>query len=104
MRARDGHGAAGNFRREVVSLGGFCKMGRKAGYIPSEYPTVIFHQRHRRRHPVFVVGRLRENSAPLQLTIAIKILSWVPSYELWTLAGRLTFATLAVTSAKTERG
>ena len=97
MRARDGHSAAGNFRREVVSLSGFCQMGRKAGYIPSEYPTVLFHHHRLRR-------RLRENSAPLQLTIAIKILSWVPSYELRTLAGRLTFATLAVTRAKTEKG
>lgn len=45
-----------------------------------------------------------ENSAPLQLTIAIKILPRAPSYELRTLAGRLTFATFAVTSERIGGG
>lgn len=67
------------------------KAGRKAGHIPSEYPASSFAV----AVVAVVVGWLRENSAPLQLTIAIKIPPWAPPpYELRTLAGRLTFATL----------
>lgn len=85
------------------SVGGFCKMERKAragGLLerpPSSFSIVILVVTES-----LVVGRVRENSAPLQLTIAIKILPRAPPYELRTLAGRLTSATLAVTSGRTR--
>lgn len=53
-------------------LVGFCKTGRRAETVPSENPSFSFVV------VVVVVGRLRENSAPLQLTITIKILPWAP--------------------------
>lgn len=93
MRARDGHGAL----PETFDLvDGSCKKsGKKGGPYTFGYIQRPLSPSLSSPSFVVVVGWLRENSAPLQLTIAIKIPPWAPPpYELRTLAGRLTFATL----------
>lgn len=103
MRARDGRNAplrklsTRNSQLEVFvrRKGKRARAGALLEHPPSSFSIVIL--------VVVVVteslvGRVRENSAPLQLTIAIKILPRAPPYELRTLAGRLT----SVTSERTR--
>lgn len=101
MRTRDGRGtpSAETFDEKYSWSTVFARRGGKRTIYLRNIP---FRHRVSSLAPSSSLGG--ENSAPLQLTIAIKILPWAPPYELRTLTGRLTFATLTVTSVRKPRG